>query len=95
MGCGKRNSIGDGDLSLALSAEALFERMCAWDDASYIIGASSKRGSDSNSTDGIVDGHAYSVLEVRNDVAGTSVDMVKMRNPWGRGEMASGEWDDE
>jgi hypothetical protein len=37
-------------------------------------------------TDGIVDGHAYSVLTYRDSVAGTEIDLIKVRNPWGRGE---------
>ena len=42
-----------------------------------------RAGSDKEGTDGIVDGHAYSVLECVNDVAGTDIDLIKMRNPWG------------
>ena len=38
-----------------------FERMCAWDDQNYVLAAGTKPGSDSNTTDGIVDGHAYTV----------------------------------
>ena len=52
-------------------------------------------GSDSNDTDGIVDGHAYTVLDCVNDVAGTQFDLVKVRNPWGSGEFKSGIWDDD
>ena len=69
--------------------------MCHWDDTNYIMGAGTKSGSDTTSTDGIVDGHAYSVLEVLNDVAGTDVDLVKVRNPWGKSEITEGEWDDD
>ena len=46
-------------------------------------------------TDGIVDGHAYSVLTCLNDVAGTDIDLIKMRNPHGRGEITTGEFDDD
>ena len=45
--------------------EELFERMCAWDDTNFIMGAGTKAGSDKNKTDGIVDGHAYSVIQAR------------------------------
>ena len=62
----------------------LFQRMCAWDDNNFIIGAGTKSGSDSDKTDGIVDGHAYSILTVVNDAAGTDIDLIKMRNPWGQ-----------
>jgi len=68
---------------------------CAWDDNNYVIGAGTKEGSDKNDTDGIVDGHAYSVLRCVNDVAGTDIDLLQMRNPWGRGEIKEGMWDDD
>ena len=82
---------GSGDLSEA----EVFERMCAWDDANFILGAGTKSGSDRNKTDGIVDGHAYSVLTYRDSVAGTEIDLIKVRNPWGRGEFPHGEFDDD
>ena len=59
------------------------------------MAAASKAGSDRKATNGIVDGHAYSVLEVLNDVAGTDVDLLLMRNPHGRGEMQDGFFDDD
>ena len=86
MGGGGSGTLGEGEL---------FERMCAWDDANFILGAGTKAGSDRNTTDGIVDGHAYSVLTVLNDVAGTDVDLIKMHNPHGRGEITTGEFDDD
>ena len=39
-----------------------------------------------------MDGHAYSVLQCKNDVAGTPIDLVQVRNPWGSGEFESGEF---
>ena len=57
--------------------------------------AGTKAGSDTQKTDGIVDGHAYSVLECHNDVAGTDIDLIKMRNPWGSGEIDNGRFDDD
>jgi len=86
---------GGGGLDVLLSEDELFERMCAWDDSNYIMGSGTRDGDDSNTSSGIVDGHAYSVLEVRNDVAGTDVDLVKVRNPWGRGEISDGLWKDD
>jgi len=77
-----------------LSAEEVFARMCAWDDANYLMAAGTKTGSDKNRTNGIVDGHAYSVLECVNDAAGTPVDLLKVRNPWGSGEVEEGMWRD-
>ena len=31
-------------------------------------------------------GHAYSLLEVADDVCGTGIDLVQLRNPWSGGE---------
>ena len=86
---------GGGDYTLELDEEELFIRMCAWDDANYILAAGSKAGSDTEMTDGVVDGHAYSVIDCINDVAGTDVDLIKMRNPWGKGELEQGLFDDD
>jgi hypothetical protein len=53
--------------------------------AIIMCGTGTKAGSDKQKTDGLVDGHAYSLLECVNDVAGTDIDLIKMRNPWGKG----------
>lgn len=74
----------------ALTSNQLFYRMCAWDDENYLIAASSKGVSDNNSTNGIVDNHCYTVIECRDDVAGTGIDMIQVRNPWGRQEIEQG-----
>jgi len=86
---------GKTGLDVTLSVNELFEAMCAWDDENYILAAGTRVGSDSEDTDGIVDGHAYTVLECINDVAGTEFDLIKVRNPWGKGEFKSGMWDDD
>lgn len=86
---------GGGDLSYKCGQNEMFERMCAWDDQNYVMAAGTKAGSDSNTTDGIVDGHAYTVITCLNDVAGTEHDLVKVRNPWGKGEFTSGRWCDD
>eukprot|EP00536_Pseudo-nitzschia_multiseries_P008375 jgi/Psemu1/197886/e_gw1.211.37.1 len=75
-----------------LSEKLLFRRICQWDKANYLIGASSKGTSDTHSTDGIVDNHAYSVVDCRTDVAGTGIDMIQVRNPWGYGEATKGKF---
>eukprot|EP00316_Scyphosphaera_apsteinii_P019989 CAMPEP_0119329142 /NCGR_PEP_ID=MMETSP1333-20130426/75161_1 /TAXON_ID=418940 /ORGANISM="Scyphosphaera apsteinii, Strain RCC1455" /LENGTH=633 /DNA_ID=CAMNT_0007338191 /DNA_START=88 /DNA_END=1989 /DNA_ORIENTATION=- len=86
---------GGGGLDLKLEIEELFVRMCAWDDANFILAAGTKAGSDRMTDNGIHDGHAYSVLTCLNDVAGTDVDLIKMRNPHGRGEITNGDFDDD
>lgn len=85
---------GGGDMNLELTEQELFQRMCAWDDHNFIVGAGTKAGSDSNSKNGIYDGHAYSVLTCLNDVAGTDMDLIQMRNPHGKGEIEKSEWND-
>ena len=83
---------GGGRYDKELTQEELFMKMCAWDDVNFIIGAActGKTGDA-----GLVDNHAYSVLECHNDVAGTDVDLIKVRNPWGKGEIDDGQFDDD
>ena len=57
----------------------------AWNDTNYLIGAGTDGVSDKASTDGIVDNHAYSVIDSRTNVCGTGIDLLLVRNPWGRG----------
>jgi len=83
---------GGGDKDLELTEEELFQRMCAWDDVNYIVGAGC---SDKGADGGLVDNHAYSVIEAHNDVAGTDIDLIKVRNPWGKGEIEDGMFDDD
>ena len=47
-------------------------------------------------TDGIVMGHAYTLLSVAQvtDAEGTAHKLVKLRNPWGSGEW-QGRWSDK
>ena len=42
-----------------------------------------------------MDNHAYSVIESVDNVAGTDIDLIKVRNPWGKGEIEDGEFDDD
>lgn len=78
-----------------LTQDELFKRLVAWDKVNYIVGAGTKGESDKNSTDGLVDNHAYSVIESHDNVAGTGIGLLKVRNPWGRGEIEDGEFDDD
>ena len=73
----------------------LFERLCAWDETNYLLACGTKSGWDFNSTDGIVDGHAYTILTCKRGVAGKEIDLVKLRNPWGKGgELSDSDWAD-
>merc|ERR1719199_353123 len=66
----------------------MFERMAAWHDQNYLMGCGSKAGHDSQDTDGIDNAGG-----VRKD--GLEFDMIKVRNPWGKGEFKSGKFDDD
>eukprot|EP00928_Gymnodinium_smaydae_P024928 TRINITY_DN20018_c0_g3_i1.p1 TRINITY_DN20018_c0_g3~~TRINITY_DN20018_c0_g3_i1.p1 ORF type:complete len:1129 (-),score=112.23 TRINITY_DN20018_c0_g3_i1:184-3570(-) len=85
---------GGGDLDRSFSQDELFAKMCAWNAANFIMGAGSRSGSDTEKTDGIVDGHAYSVLDCIKNAGGAGFDMVRMRNPWGHQEFECGGWTD-
>jgi len=90
---------GGGGSRLGLSSDQLFERMCAWEDAGYMMACYSlEDGAAKALGNGLVDVHAYTILDVCNDVdggGGNTFDMVQVRNPWGRGEFQSGKWDDD
>jgi hypothetical protein len=78
----------------AIVGEELFRKIVAWDQEDFIIGCASGGQNDSVKHDGIVDGHAYTVLQAFSDVAGSGVDLVQVRNPWGTGEFEKGMWTD-
>ena len=80
---------------MRIGRDELFERMSAWEDAAYIMAAGTCAGSDTNDHEGIVDGHAYTILDCQLNVAGSEFDLIRVRNPWGTGEFQSGMWDDD
>lgn len=86
---------GGGGIRLELNEDELFDRLFAYDQENYIVAAGTNGTSDANLTEGMVDNHAYSVIEAVGKVAGTNVDLFKVRNPWGRGEIENGEFDDD
>ena len=86
---------GGGSRDVELDDEELFLRLFAWDQVNYIVGAGTPGSSDKNMTGGMVDNHAYTVIESVDNVAGTDIDLIKVRNPWGNGEIEDGEFDDD
>jgi len=81
-----------------ITEDDLFERICQWDDTNYIMSAAttgsggvSSVGQDS----GLVNDHAYSLISAHDNVAGTGIGLLNMRNPWGSGEIDNGEFDDD
>lgn len=84
-----------GSSDRELNQEEMFMQLCAWDEVNYIMGASTEGTSDKHTTGGMVDNHAYSVIECRRNVAGSGIDLIKVRNPWGKGEIEDGMFDDD
>jgi hypothetical protein len=89
---------GGGSRNQEITKEELFQKMCAWDKENYIVAASTSGAGGVSSAavdDGLVDDHAYSVIECLDNVAGTGFGMMKVRNPWGKGEIEDGMFDDD
>ncbi|CAJ1946782.1 unnamed protein product [Cylindrotheca closterium] len=82
---------GDGEIG----KDELFLKLVAFDKANFIVGAGTAGDSDADSTGGMVDNHAYTVIASIADVCGTGIDLLKVRNPWGKGEIEDGEFDDD
>jgi len=79
------SSSSDKQTLLQITADQLFDKIVAWDETNYLVGAGTDGRSDRESTDGIVDNHAYSVIDSKHDVGGTGIDLLLVRNPWGKG----------
>eukprot|EP00746_Dinoflagellata_sp_MGD_P160974 gnl/MRDRNA2_/MRDRNA2_87967_c0_seq1.p1 gnl/MRDRNA2_/MRDRNA2_87967_c0~~gnl/MRDRNA2_/MRDRNA2_87967_c0_seq1.p1 ORF type:complete len:495 (+),score=121.84 gnl/MRDRNA2_/MRDRNA2_87967_c0_seq1:95-1486(+) len=76
------------------STDEFLQQLADWDNQSFLICAGSHAGSDSDTSDlGVVQGHAYTILQVKLNVAGSGFDLMQLRNPWGTGEWA-GDWSD-
>ena len=69
---------GGGGADLRLTEDEVFERMVAWDKRNYIVAAGTKGTSDKHKTGGLVDNHAYSVIESHSNVAGSGIDLLKV-----------------
>jgi hypothetical protein len=83
---------GGGAQDLELAEDQVFEKMLAYDKQDYIVAAGTNGTSDKNMTDGMVDNHAYSVIEAHSF---GKIKLFKVRNPWGKGEIENGEFDDD
>ena len=70
----------------------LWNKLLWYKQKNYLIGCGSPNGSDSDtSATGIVQGHAYSILDI------TTIDghkLIQLRNPWGSGAEWNGDWSD-
>lgn len=57
--------------------------------------ASSNAGTNDEFVEGIVQGHAYTIISaVTLDAHGRKWNLLKIRNPWGQGEW-TGDWSDD
>lgn len=87
---------GGGSEDLEIDEDELFLKMVAWDEENYIVAAGIRNLKEKDGeTDGLVDNHAYSVIDAHPNVAGTNICLFKVRNPWGEGEIEEGYFDDD
>lgn len=68
-----------------LTEEEVFRKLVVYNNSNYLIGGGTDGLSDDTTTDGIVDNHAYSVIEIQANVCKTGIDLLLVRNPWGKG----------
>lgn len=76
---------GGGSRDLDLTPKEVFRRLVVWEKHNFLIGAATGGVSDQETTDGIIDNHAYSVIDTEPDVCGSGIDLLLIRNPWGEG----------
>ena len=74
--------------------EDFFEQVESADKRNFIMMAASRDSGESDGKDGVVTGHAYSLISVhRLEHEGRQIKLFKLRNPWGSGEW-TGAWSD-
>eukprot|EP00929_Paragymnodinium_shiwhaense_P015424 TRINITY_DN12350_c0_g4_i1.p1 TRINITY_DN12350_c0_g4~~TRINITY_DN12350_c0_g4_i1.p1 ORF type:complete len:454 (-),score=79.45 TRINITY_DN12350_c0_g4_i1:195-1556(-) len=77
-----------------VSDSDMLAQLADFDQKNYLMCAGSHHGSDSDTNDsGIVQGHAYTLISVKLNCADSGVDLLCLRNPWGRKEWG-GDWSD-
>ena len=79
----------------AQDIDSLWKKLKIFDKRNFVILSSSPPGGNDKTVNGIVQGHAYSLLSVHEiNAYGRNWRLVKMRNPWGRKGEWDGEWSD-
>eukprot|EP00930_Biecheleria_cincta_P028721 TRINITY_DN20029_c0_g1_i1.p1 TRINITY_DN20029_c0_g1~~TRINITY_DN20029_c0_g1_i1.p1 ORF type:complete len:720 (-),score=114.06 TRINITY_DN20029_c0_g1_i1:301-2460(-) len=65
---------------------AMWQAMQAWDDQNNLMccGARAQGKSDKDDRNGVLYMHAYSVLQVKSNIAGSGQSLVQLRNPHGK-----------
>lgn len=87
-----------GRVGKSMNAERFFQYLQQLDEADCLIGASmpgsppAHAGGEPVKDNGLVQGHAYSVIQVRQ--CSTGHRMVQLRNPWGTDAEWKGRWSD-
>ncbi|CAB9519397.1 Calpain-type cysteine protease DEK1 [Seminavis robusta] len=88
---------GGGSMYQGIDEDEMFSKMCAWYGHNYMIGAGARECEEllEAEANGILADHAYSVLACFPNAAETGIDLLKIRNPWGAGEIQNGDFGDD
>lgn len=82
----------DKEVEQQYNTGELWSKMVFWKEKNYLMGCGSPSGSDTDvSSLGIVQGHAYSILDIAL-IDGHK--LVQLRNPWGNSTEWKGAWGD-
>ncbi|KAL0853272.1 hypothetical protein Bca101_058424 [Brassica carinata] len=91
-GAGEEIDLRSAQAQIDLASGRLWSQLLRFKQEGFLLGAGSPSGSDVHvSSSGIVQGHAYSVLQVR-EVDGNR--LVQIRNPWANEVEWNGPWSD-
>jgi len=85
----------DGDQTMYKDTMEVLKILDDFDKQDYLLCAGSHAGSDTEiNRQGVVQGHAYTVIDVVMDAGGSGRHFFQCRNPWGTGEW-KGNWSDD
>ncbi|CAA6673108.1 unnamed protein product [Spirodela intermedia] len=91
-GAGEEIDMRTGQAQIDLASGRLWSQLLRFKQEGFLLGAGSPSGSDVHvSSSGIVQGHAYSLLQIR-DVDGHK--LLQIRNPWANEVEWNGPWSD-
>jgi len=86
---------GAGGSDGIVDSEAFWAKLCEWDTANFVMGASCSGGVEDQLDTGLVTGHAYSLIACKEvNADGQTHRMVCMRNPWGNDKEWNGDFSD-
>mmetsp|Transcript_24040 Transcript_24040/g.23674 ORF Transcript_24040/g.23674 Transcript_24040/m.23674 type:complete len:135 (+) Transcript_24040:633-1037(+) len=87
-----RYDLTDAKVKKMLHTGEFWSKLTFWSNKAYLMGAGSPSGRDTDvSKNGIVQGHAYSILDVF-EIEG--IKLLQLRNPWGDATEWKGAWSD-